>query len=275
MADIGSPWLIRYGRKPHASVRLFCFHCAGGSASAFRDWSTHLPRTIELVGVQLPGREGRVKEAFVTAMDELINRVADAMTPHLRTPYAVFGHSFGTLGGFEVIRELRRRGLRQPFLFIAAGRQAPQLKRKKKPIASLPEQEFVDELLKDYGSHLGGIFRSSELREAFVPQIRADFALTEAYRYRDAPPLDCPIVAFGGLAEDDLSADELDAWGAQTTGRFHSCRFPGDHFFIETSERQVIEAIREQIDRSLSADEMGKRQGQAEDSHEGISGGVG
>jgi medium-chain acyl-[acyl-carrier-protein] hydrolase len=243
----GSPWLIRYRVRSGASLRLFCFHCAGGSASEFRDWPAHLPGTIELVAVQLPGREGRVRDAFIASMDDLTGGVVDAMAPLLDKPYVVFGHSLGALGGFEVIRRLRRRGLPRPILFVPAGRQGPQVKEKSPPIASLPEKAFLEELQKDYGDHLGHVLQSAELREAFVPQIRADFALSERYLFKAERPLDCPIVAFAGVSEDDLEADELDAWSAQTSRRFHSRRFPGDHFFIRESRAQVIDAIKQEI----------------------------
>jgi medium-chain acyl-[acyl-carrier-protein] hydrolase len=244
---MGSPWLISYKRNPAASVRLFCFHCAGGSASEFRSWPAHLRDKIELLAVQLPGRERRAKEAFIARVDDLAGAVVQAITPFLDKPYVVFGHSFGAIGGFEVIRELRRRGLNQPFLFIPAGRQGPHVREKKPPIASLPEDAFIEELRKDYGDHVGPVLESVELREAFIPQIHADFALSETYRFRAEQPLDCPIVAFAGVEEDDLETDELNAWSAHTKRSFHSRRFPGDHFFIRESQRLVIEAIRQEI----------------------------
>jgi medium-chain acyl-[acyl-carrier-protein] hydrolase len=244
---VGSPWLIRYRRSPEAAVRLFCFHCAGGSASEFRGWPAQLPGRVELVAVQLPGREARVKEPFIADMEELTGGIVDAMTPLLDKPYAVFGHSFGSIGGFEAIRKLRRRGLPQPFLFIPAGRQGPQLADKDPPIASLPREAFIKELQKDYGDHIGHVLESAELREVFIPQIQADFALSETYRFRAEPPLDCPIVAFAGVDEEDLCARELDAWSEHTSGSFRSRRFPGDHFFIRESQALVIEAIRQEI----------------------------
>lgn len=244
---LDSPWLMRYGRNPGASVRLFCFHCAGGSASEFRSWPAHLPAKIELVAVQLPGREGRVKDAFIATMGDLAEGVVEAMTPLLDKPYAIFGHSFGALGGFEVIRELRRRRLYQPFLFMPAGRQGPHVKENKPPIAWLPEKAFIEELWKDYGDHMGPILESDELRAAFLPQIQADFALCETYRYCDEQRLDCRIVAFAGVSEKDLETDALNAWSAHTSRSFHPRRFPGDHFFIRQSQGLVLEAIRQEI----------------------------
>lgn len=60
---------------------------------------------------------------FIVTMNDLTHGVIEAITPFLDRPYVVFGHSFGAVSGFEAIRELRRRGLNQPFLFISAGRR--------------------------------------------------------------------------------------------------------------------------------------------------------
>jgi medium-chain acyl-[acyl-carrier-protein] hydrolase len=244
---VGSPWLIRYKHNFDASVRLFCFHCAGGSASEFRSWPAHLPGNIEMVAVQLPGREARVKEAFIANMDDLIHGIVEAMTPLLGKPYVIFGHSFGATAGFEATRELRRRGLNQPFLFIPAGRQAPHLKDKDPPIASLPEEAFIEALQKDYGDQIGHVLESDELREVFIPQIHADFTLCESYAFRAEQPLDCQIAAFAGVSEKDLELDELNAWSAHTRQSFRLRRFPGDHFFIRESQGLVIDAIEQEI----------------------------
>src|SRR5262245_52322354 len=162
MAENQSSWLARYGRNPNASARLFCFHFAGGSASAFRGWPRHLSNAIELVAVQLPGREGRVNEAFITTIGDLTRKVVDAMTPWLDKPYVVFGHSLGAISAFEVLREVKRRKLAQPFLFIPAGRQAPHLKDSRKPIASLPDDSLVEELANDYGNGIARILESPD-----------------------------------------------------------------------------------------------------------------
>lgn len=200
-----------------------------------------------MVAVQLPGREARVKDAFIASMDDLISCIVEAMTPLLDKPYVIFGHSFGAIAGFEATRELRRRGLNQPFLFIPAGRQAPHLKDEDPPIASLPEEAFIEALQEDYGDQIGHVLESAELREVFIPQIRADFALSESYGFRAEQPLDCPIAAFAGVAEKDLETDELNAWSAHTNQSFRSRRFPGDHFFIRESQGLVIEAIGQEI----------------------------
>ena len=63
-----SPWLIRFRSRNTARVhiRLFCFHYAGASASIFRSWDEAMPDGIEVVAVQLPGREYRLDEPLLT-----------------------------------------------------------------------------------------------------------------------------------------------------------------------------------------------------------------
>ncbi|MGH9755029.1 MAG: thioesterase II family protein [Blastocatellia bacterium] len=42
--------------NPAATLRLFCFHYAGGSAQVFHDWPRRLPPSVEMGAIQLPGR---------------------------------------------------------------------------------------------------------------------------------------------------------------------------------------------------------------------------
>lgn len=238
-----NPWLIIFRRNPTADLRLFCFHYAGGSASIFRNWTDHLPGNVELVAVQLPGREGRFNEDFITGFDDLVTTLVNVIASMLDKPYVVFGHSMGTIKGFELIRKLKSRGLRQPLLYIPAGRKAPHFPDNDPPIAHLSDGEFRRELLKKYPETLENVLQNEKLWEVFVPLLRADFKLCESYRFRDGVKLDCPIVAFAGEEEPDLQEHELQAWADLTTGRFQTKRFPGGHFFIQSAEAQVVEAI--------------------------------
>ena len=56
-------WLAYREVNPRARVRMFCFPYAGGGASAYRGWAAPLPPDVEVCPVQLPGREGRLREA--------------------------------------------------------------------------------------------------------------------------------------------------------------------------------------------------------------------
>ena len=133
MRPSGNPadrWLAYREVKPHARLRIFCFPYAGGGASIFRGWTALLPADLEVCPVQLPGREGRLREAPFTHMEPMVNALVDALQPYFDLPFVLFGHSMGAAIAFELTRELRRRGRPQPLHLFAAGRRAPHLHRR-------------------------------------------------------------------------------------------------------------------------------------------------
>jgi hypothetical protein len=84
---------------------------------------------------------------------------------------------------------------------------------------------------------LGGtppeVLAHPELMQLVLPLLRADFAVVETYAHREAPPLDCPVTAFGGVDDEDASEAPMDAWRAQTRGAFALHMLPGGHFYLK------------------------------------------
>ena len=119
-------WLAYREVNPRARVRMFCFPYAGGGASAYRGWAGPLPPDVEVCPVQLPGREGRLRDAPFDHPEPLVQALADALQPYFQgLPFVFFGHSMGAMLGFELARELRRRGQSLPLHLFVSGRRAP------------------------------------------------------------------------------------------------------------------------------------------------------
>ena len=66
--------------------------------------------------------------------------------------------------------------------------------------------------------------------------LRADFEVDETYSYEEGHPLDCPIYAFGGIDDADVSQADLAAWKMHTSQEFSLQMMEGDHFFIFRSQ---------------------------------------
>jgi len=79
--------------------------------------------------------------------------------------------------------------------------------------------------------------------QMLIPTLRADFAVCETYTYTTDAPIDCSISAFGGLQDRKVSREHLEAWRDQSRASFSLCMFPGDHFFLHTTEPLLLEAI--------------------------------
>jgi len=85
-----------------------------------------------------------------------------------------------------------------------------------------------------------------------LPLLRADLALHETYAYTADEPLNCPISAFGGLEDDEVSRDDLAAWRKQTHGPFNLRMFPGDHFFLRSARTPLLQALSQDLAAFLS-----------------------
>lgn len=245
--DTSSPWFVfcTERSRPDFQFRLFCFHYAGSGASVFRSWTRWLRDEVELISVQLPGRENRLEEPLAHSMDEITTPLAEALPPLLDGPFGFFGHSTGAVVSFELARVLRRRGLPQPRLLIASGQDAPKV-----PPAvirhRLSDPEFV-EILRGCKGTPDAVLKSPALLALLLPRIRADGAVYETYRYEQQAPLDCRIVVFRGADDVMVSDIGIAAWEAETAHGFHYYEFPGGHFFLHETEKEVVEAVNQEI----------------------------
>lgn len=244
-------WVTCPRPNPQARLRLFCFPYAGGWALNFRTWPESLPTTVEVCPVQLPGRGTRLLEPPFTRLEPLVQALAIALFPHLDKPFAFFGHSMGGLVSFELARLLRRKyGLGPVHLFVS-GCRAPHVPATKPQIHALPEPAFLEEL-----RHLNGtpeaVLKNAELRQLFLPALRADFAVVETYVYTVEPTQDFPITAFGGLQDPQLSCDQLEAWRDQTNASFSLHMFPGDHFFLHSAQPLLLQTLSQKLHQLVS-----------------------
>ena len=248
VVDNKTPWLANYRRNPTARLRLFCLPYAGGSAFVYSGWGKSLPPQVEVCPVQLPGRGGRILEQPYTRMGPLVADVTRALRPFFDKPFALFGHSMGAAVGFEVTRLLRREGGPRPAHLFVSGRSAPQLRKPQRHAYKLPEAEFIEELRRLKGTP-AEVLEHPELMQLLLPLVRADFELIQTYTAADEPPLDVPLTAFGGLMDEDVSRECLEAWGAQTTRAFGYRMLPGDHFYLTANQHLLLPLLAQQLYR--------------------------
>jgi medium-chain acyl-[acyl-carrier-protein] hydrolase len=250
--DPSSPWLARRTPNPRALFRLFCFPYAGGGSLAFHDWPRWLPSWVDVCPIELPGRGARIAEPLMSAIAPMVRLIAPAIAPHLDRPFGFFGHSMGAAIAFELTRELRRLGQRQPELVIVSGRRAPQLPPEGDPahrLSALPDAEFLEEVRRLRGTP-PEVFEHAELVQLFMPILRADFALCREYAFTPEPPLSCALSAYGG-ERDEVTHEAFEAWRELTTGPFTLRKFPGDHFYVNTDRALFLPAIGRDIEAAM------------------------
>jgi medium-chain acyl-[acyl-carrier-protein] hydrolase len=238
MRTVDERWIRGIGnRRETARLRLFLIPHAGGSASTYQ-LNKYFPESIEVCPVQLPGRETRFTEAPLTAMADLVDELAPAIAANADLPYAFFGHSMGALIAFTVTRRLRSAGAPLPRHLIVSAHRAPHLP-DGNLLHDLPEEDLLARL-----AAANPILLDPDLREIFVPILRADLTVCETYAYEPDEPLPCPVTALGGRTDEMVTEAELRAWDVHTTAAFTLHLVPGGHFYMRGAEHLLAEHIR-------------------------------
>ena len=112
-------------RPAEPRARLVCLPWAGGGAGPFREWRNLVPPETELLAVRLPGRESRLDDPPPADLAAAVSGLADDLQALPSLPTVLFGHCSGGLLAFELVRELRRRGVELPGRLVVASCEAP------------------------------------------------------------------------------------------------------------------------------------------------------
>ncbi|MFF4606041.1 thioesterase II family protein [Streptomyces sp. NPDC001339] len=222
--------------------RLLCFPHAGGTANFFRAWHQWAPADWEVAAVCYPGREARVDRPCLTSMADLAGQLADALAPGMDTRTVFFGHSMGASVAHEVAARLAERGAPGPAQLFLSARAAPHRLRR------TGTGDLTDDGLAAHVAKLGGpgaeLLRDPEIRNLFLPPIRADYRLLDAYAAGPkATAVEVPIVAYYGEDDPGPSPDDVRAWASLTSAPFDARPFSGGHFYLVPHEAAVVQDI--------------------------------
>lgn len=236
-------WLTSINESRDPTAQLFCIPYAGGGASVFRSWKKYLSPKIAAYAIQLPGRETRFSEPPDRDLKTVALAIADAITRTPNLPFAIFGHSLGAAIAYEVTAQLEAQN-RKPLQLFISGRQSPDRKSLRKPIAHLPDEEFIEQL-KAYNTTPREIFENSEIVELLLPMLKADFSMAENYQHQINSKLQTPIIALGSKGDIWLSPESIANWANKTHGSFSSHWFEGGHLYLNQEAEALVRYIQQ------------------------------
>lgn len=242
MTTAPSKWFVRDAPIARPSCRLFCLPYAGGSAGVFRGWQAALGSTVEVLAVELPGRSTRAREPAIPSLTQLVDLLVEEVSARMEVPSLFFGHSNGALVGYRLAVELAHRGLPLPQRLVLAAKEPPH-RDKREILHDLPTPQFVAKLRSLNGTP-AAILDDPHLLDAFLPFLRADFALSETYVHATCPPLPCALTLLGGRSDSDTDVEDLSAWADYFSSTPTLHLIDGDHFFIHSARHQVWRILR-------------------------------
>ena len=244
-------WTMAFRPNPDARMRLFCIPYAGSGASLYRDWPALVRDDVEVVGIQLPGRENRFSEPHLASIENVVSCLVPVLSEFSDKPYALFGHSMGALLCFELTRAFQRLRGPAPRHLIVSGTRAPFRPRREAPIHQLPEAAFLEEI-KRFNGTPKALLQDTELMTLFTPLLRADFGMVENYRYQERGVVWCPVTALGGDQDDGVPLEDLQAWKTVCRSTYDEHIFAGGHFFIHDHKLPIVALVNDVLEGVLT-----------------------
>lgn len=225
-------------------LRLFGFPFAGGGASVLHRWMAPLADLAEIYAVQPPGREERRGETAYRTIFPLIAAMEAALAPLIADrPSVFFGHSMGALLAYELAAQLHQAGHPGPIHLILSGMAPPHVIDRVPPLHRLPRDRVITAL-----DQMGGtpktVLNDPELMDMVLPVICTDIALVYSRKRSGNPAIPVPITTFAGEHDPLAPAKDVRQWQNYGSADFAERIFPGGHFFINDSSRDVLGVMR-------------------------------
>ena len=235
-------WYVTYKKNPQAILRIFCFPHSGGGASTYFPWVDKLTSSLELVSIQLPGRENRFYESLENNLDVITDELCKEFDQYNEKPFILFGHSLGALLCYEFVKSIHKfYDVLPKHMFVSAAK-APHLPFRMKKLSHLSDNELIEEI-SIYGEIDKTLKENSQILSMFLPVFRSDFSIGENYFYEETPPHSFDITAFYGENDSTVREEEINAWKKHTVGHFKSISFEGGHFFIKDKQDEILKEI--------------------------------
>lgn len=232
------------GPSGSSAPRLLCLHHAGGNGAFYARWAADLAGVCEVWTANLPGRRGRGDEPAIVDLDVLVAELADAAETLLDRPLTIFGHSMGALLGYEIARELRRRGGHRPPLaaLVVSACQAAHIHAGGARPAPRGDADLI-ECLRSWGGTRPELLADAQFLDLALPPLRADLLLCDAYRYQPGSPLETPLTALAATHDHVAPVRDVMAWSSHST-RWRGIRVvAGGHFYLGPAHHLVLDVV--------------------------------
>jgi medium-chain acyl-[acyl-carrier-protein] hydrolase len=223
-------------------ARLICFPHAGGGSAIFANWAAKLPSEVELVAIRLPGRETRLRETAIDEWPTLLATLQSVLAPVLDRPFVLFGHSLGASIAYEMAATFYREANSRLAHLVVSGRHPPGYPQPRPPMHDLPKHEFLARLRELNGTP-SEILGNDALMQLFERTLRADIRLAETWVPVGGAPLNVAITALAGATDEIAPPNLVSQWRSHTTREFVLRTFAAGHFFLQSAEDEIIEAL--------------------------------
>ncbi|MGW6239855.1 amino acid adenylation domain-containing protein [Streptomyces sp. NPDC055094] len=247
-------WLRTLKPAAEPTARIVCVAGGGGTTAGHVPLIRHIPDGVELLGVQMPGRESRAAEAPATSMRDVVAAITAELTNRAPVPTVVYGHSQGSWMAWELAHALSALPEPPPVTFVPACAlppfvEMPPAMQRMEELAKTLDQATTDELAVAFKGILpDDILANAELLTTYSTALHHDATLS--MNHRDSlvgdgrARLRIPVVAVAAKDDPVLPEGTTQGWQNLTDGEFAHHVIDGSHAApIENSEAMAAELV--------------------------------
>ncbi|MEV6380407.1 alpha/beta fold hydrolase [Streptomyces sp. NPDC051773] len=229
----------------HDTTKLICLPYAGAGASFYRPWKALAGDALEIVPLQLPGRERLIDEEphrdAHRAVDGLLTRLREELGDGGGHRVAVFGHSLGAVLAYELAHRLvDEPGVELLHVFVS-GSPEPARGRERRA-TGLSDEEFLARV-GDFAGYHHPALDDPEMREMILPALRADVEMHENYTPSTGLPLQAPLTVVRGEDDDLVGYDDAESWSKVAGRDFEHVEVPGGHMYLTDAAPALVRLI--------------------------------
>jgi len=191
----------------------------------YRAWPTAID-DIEVVALQLPGRENRLREGHYGTYEILADQLVDGIAGYLDRPYGLFGHCGGALPAFEFAVRVAERGLRPPARLTVSSQVSPHDGPYGRFLRLTRDQ--LDTELKQLYREISNTPPAPDLIDMLLDVLVADVEANKLYRKNTPVPAGCPITAIGWDGDVEIPPALIGGWSE--CGQTRSVLLSGSHY---------------------------------------------
>jgi surfactin synthase thioesterase subunit len=223
---------------------------AGGGNSALLPLARSLPEFIEPFALQLPGRETLSTEPFLTTWEAAFEHLVTSIELLPKGPVILFGHSLGAELARALAVHMTSAGDHVLHHLYCAGRPWPGTEDASNNALSDLGNGNDAEMLEGLAARVGPLPPSlarAEIRDVFLPILRADLLLLGKMPRQKILPLASPLTIIAGRDDPMTNDADLTQWKNDTAAAFEIHLLESGHFFLDTHAADVADLIKRQV----------------------------
>jgi|GEM_PF-3806971 len=214
-------------------MKVFCLPYSGTGASLYSAWPEEVC-SLQIIPLQLPGKENRFREARKGSFEELAEWVINEYLTIVDCEYNIYGHCSSALLAYEIVSQLEQSSLRKPKNLFVSAQPSPSLG-PSGPMLNYDDDELISMIHFRMGKENGQIQQS--FLQLMLSDLKQDIELHRNYSKKKVE-LKTKISVLAWENDEFYSVDQLKSWSELGEVSFHV--LSGGHYEFKKAPAELL-----------------------------------